>query len=155
MFSTPDGKTPHLHLYILIYLNLLNGWATPNLHVANTLRSDIPELILIKSILYLCCPGPSRGHSLLTLTSLPPAPSWCGLSPVSFWWNPLSSLLRFLRRNPNGLPLTPCPASGLWQLYFPIRANWGQGRSAQTCRFPCDFWSRNNTNSIGTNPWHL
>ena len=29
-----------------------------NLHVANTLPTNIPELILTKSMFYLCCPGP-------------------------------------------------------------------------------------------------
>lgn len=34
------------------------GGPLPKFHVANTFPSDIPDLVLTKSVFYLCCPGP-------------------------------------------------------------------------------------------------
>lgn len=98
-----------------------------NLHMANTFTSQIPELILAKSIFYRCCPGPCWAvllgpHSLCTYMSglspyalimveslLPPPPP----PPVLFLL--LLALVLFLLFHPfpgilNVQPLSPCPA---------------------------------------------
>jgi hypothetical protein len=116
----------HIHRLFLICLNVLNGYS-----------SDIPELMLIKSIFYLCCPwtllgSPSGATFLLAPIfhpSLPPVPSQHGL-PMPFSWRTpfflLScvSCLGILKV----LPLSTSPAIGCWQLYFPTGAEPTGGR---------------------------
>lgn len=81
----------------------------PNLHMANTLPSDIPKLAFTKSIFHLSCPGfiwADLPWSLFPLTTtfrqshLPP-PSRCGPSYTPLLEDlSLLSLLHFLPRNP-------------------------------------------------------
>lgn len=71
-----------------------------NLHVANTLPSDIPELTLTKSRFYSCYPAPFRAALLG-----PPAPPFCLSSSCTF------------RRGPSPTPFLPSSAflSSSWE----------------------------------------
>lgn len=52
-----------------------------NLHMANTIPSDIPELLLTKSIFYLCYPGPYWAAPLGVLF-----PLYSYISTISLPW---------------------------------------------------------------------
>jgi hypothetical protein len=80
------------------------------------------------------------------------------LSSTSQAWSLLLSWHRgsiSLLLNPKVLPLSPCPAIGHWQLYLPIKTNWGQGPSMSYMHIPGQFWGLNgHKTSIKSNPQH-
>jgi hypothetical protein len=118
----------------------------PPPHCLTRVESGIPEVTLSKSVSLLPCfllGSPPMGPlSFCTHISaiLPPAPSWHGLTP-SLMGKILSPSQCFLPWRILKVPLlSPCPAIGRWQLYFTIRANWGQA-SCSLCVRHCKWVS--------------
>lgn len=105
----------------------------PNIHMVNASPPVFLSYYLLKSIYYLCALDlagqPSwaafplhlhvGGLSLLYLSGVVLCPS-CGKIFSSYSLCLFPGILKVP-------PLSPSPAIGCWQLYFPIRANWGAG----------------------------
>jgi hypothetical protein len=79
--------------------------------------SNIPALILTKSVCHLCCPGPCRTDFLhpspipIYLLSLPLAPFQCGPSTTLLsWWNSLYLYPQSLHRNPKSSTSVSMPS---------------------------------------------
>jgi hypothetical protein len=125
-------KDIHTQPSILICLKQHNGWALPNLPVANTFSSLLfLNYYLLKSIFYL----DHHGHRLIVLmghdldsymlaVSLSLSPTLLSLGPSLF--------LAMVIQSPC-LPIIPlpgklksCPAISHQQLYLSIRANWSR-----------------------------
>jgi len=112
------------------------GGTLLNLHVASTLPFSIRKLIFTKSIFYPCCPWTlwaalpvllSLSHLHFCHLSLLYLSSVVGLRMLFSWRTPFFPLSSFSCPGVlKVLPLSLCPAIDCWQLYFPVKANWGQ-----------------------------
>jgi hypothetical protein len=146
-----------MHSFIFLKYALISS-------VTGPLSSNIPELMLTKSIFHLCCPRPwwaallgplSKSLTWILFTTLSfaallldfPASSSTAVLPFSLACVSLPGILKVPT-------LSPCPAVDGQQLYFP-ESIAGQGPSVQMCGFPCGFRSWININSIRINPKHL
>jgi hypothetical protein len=131
-----------------------------NLHVANTLPSNIPELTHLLNLYFILAAldpsgvlqgllSPLHLHfSRLSLLHFPGVVSYT-LVMVGC---PLPSLLHFLSRNPKGPTSVSLPIHWLLATLFPSQSQLGTGTLSSDVWVPCDFGSRMNTNSIRTNP---